>query len=121
LALAAEGAYAAADPDDQVSKGIVLGADGRPAANVEVWLTTTGWSIASAEVLDSVRTDTAGRFKVTIPGRWFQVPSSFRQELGFVALNADGVLAAVAFDRSSRIPGDGIQLELPTPSQTAIR
>ena len=62
LALAAEDAAGAADPDDHVSSGIVLGADGRPTANVEVWLTTTGLSSASPDVLDNVRTDGAGRW-----------------------------------------------------------
>ena len=58
LALAAEGAGAEADPDDQISTGVVIDADGRPAANVEVWLTTTGLSSESADVmLDNVRTD----------------------------------------------------------------
>jgi hypothetical protein len=69
LALAARGAGAEADPDDQVATGVVIGADGQPAANVEVWLTTTGMSSASADVLDNVRTDAAGRFTVTIRGR----------------------------------------------------
>src|SRR5436190_22141275 len=65
---------AAADPDDQISRGVVIGHDGQPAANVDVWLTRVDWWVVGVEVLDNTRTDAGGRFQVKIPGRWFQAP-----------------------------------------------
>ncbi|HEY2252508.1 MAG TPA: carboxypeptidase-like regulatory domain-containing protein [Planctomycetaceae bacterium] len=122
LPLAAQDTHAAAaDPDDQVSRGVVIGHDGQPVANVEVWLTRTDWWAVGVEVLDNTRTDGAGRFRVKVPGRWFQAPVGSRHELGFIARGADGGLAALAFDQYSPIPAAGIQLDLPKPSQTAIR
>ncbi len=111
----------ATDPDDQISSGIVLGHDGKPAANVEVWLTKRDWRISSGEEHDSTRTNGAGRFQVKIPGRWFQLFPGFRQGLSFVARSADGGLAILAFNPISRIPTEHIELKLTNPSQTTIR
>jgi RNA polymerase sigma factor (sigma-70 family) len=108
-----------AQRDQRRVTGVVVDAAGKPVAGADVWLTTHGISGGGAEVFTRTRSDSQGRFQVTIPGRWFQTTSALRQELGLMAYKRGSQVAVLGFNRTAVPPPSGTRLVLrPPPSAT---
>lgn len=81
-------AHARAQAPNPPVAGKVTGDNGGPLAGAGVWLVNASVSVAtksSSEVIASTKTDSAGRFHLTIPDRWFEAAHSWRADLGVVA------------------------------------
>lgn len=111
----------AEDPDDQTLRGLVVDQEGRPAADAEVWLVANSHREPFADAAATTRADSAGRFVLIVPGRWFQLPFGLRGDLGILARGRRSGLGSVIFDRATRIPEEVVRISLPAHSQTVVR
>src|SRR5262249_30283074 len=100
--------------------GTVVDATGKALAGVDVWMTTNG-PTGGTEVFTRTKTDGQGHFQVTIPGRWFAMVHTWRQELGLIAYKPGLRLAGIAFSRSAVPPESGARLVLEAPVESALQ
>jgi RNA polymerase sigma factor (sigma-70 family) len=107
-------------PEARVVAGVVVDPAGKPVAGANVWLTTAGVADGSVEVFDQGTTDEQGRFRVTVPARWFATTHALRQELGLIAHKPGRRVAAIGFARSSIPRPTGTRLVLEAPTEASI-
>jgi len=106
---------------DHPFSGRVVDASAKPVAGAIVRilaLKTIGDGL-EYEVDQSTKTDAQGRFQLAVPKRWLRLSTTFRQELGIVAVH-EGRMTGILIARASLPPKAGLELELAAPSETSV-
>src|SRR5262249_36891307 len=78
-------------------------------------------SSGGTEVYTRTRSDSHGRFQVTVPGGWFQTTSALRQEIGLIAYKRGSRIATLGFNRTAVPPASGTRLVLGPPSSATVK
>jgi uncharacterized GH25 family protein len=100
--------------------GVVVDAAGKPAAGAEVWLIgDSPWG--KVDVYERATTDAGGRFRVTIPGRWFDTVRTIYHHVALVAYKPGHCLAALAFGHQWQPPAADARLVLGPPASAAVQ
>jgi hypothetical protein len=111
---------AAASGEDLPIAGEVSDGAGQPVAEADVWLISPSFTRAGeSDVLSRDKTDAAGKFRLTLPVRWSQIPSGMRQELGICAAKGRSI-SGIGFDRTSIPPRSGLRLVLADAARFAL-
>ena len=92
--------------------GIVVDANGEPAEDVTVWLSTTDMQSLGPIVLSETATGPEGRFRVTIPDRWFDMTRVWRQELSLTAQGRQRGNGAIVVRRELPLPRHRLTIRL---------
>jgi RNA polymerase sigma factor (sigma-70 family) len=101
--------------------GVVVDAAGKPVADASVWLTVPRFPDGKIETLDQGKTGADGRFRLTIPARWFNTEHGLRQELGLIAFRPGLRPAGLGFSRTFVPPAADARLVLGPAAETTLQ
>ncbi len=120
VALACAAGAAGQEAGDFPFGGRVLDA-GKPVAGALVRLLAvkTSGDGKEYEVDQATRTDAEGHFHLAVPKRWLRLCTTYRQELGIVAVH-QGRITGVAIARHSLPLREGLELEMPPAARAEI-
>lgn len=108
------------DPDAVSLSGIVTQPSGAAATEAEVWLVTSSMR-GEPLVYDHVRSDSEGKFRLTLPGRWMNDSLRMRRDLGVVAYHSGWAPAVVGFSRNHFPRESGLKVELKPNVASKVR
>jgi hypothetical protein len=97
------------DANSRPLTGVVLDAQGKPLSGVDVWLLHAVGT--EGEELGRTRTNSAGAFKLTIPGRWV-LGGRLRQNLAVIAFQPQLGLTGVSYANITVPPENSCKLVL---------